>query len=175
MNKTFILSLLFICFSSVAFAQHKFEDIPLIKISDFEAEVPEDAWMPIYINSRIYYRIDTVIEKRKSYRVGIRTKVEMQKNESYWNRDKVKPEDEARMLNHEQGHIYLAYVFANSIENDMLKFKFTENWVEEVRAKFHELLGQHYDEYLAYDKETRHGNDAEKQEIWNSWFKWKLK
>lgn len=175
MNKTFILSLLFICFSSAAFAQHKFEDIPLVKVSDFEAEVPEDAMMPVYINSRIYYHIDTVIEKRKFYRVGIRTTVEMQKNESFWDHDKVKPRDEARMLEHEQGHLYLAHIAANHIEEDMLKFKFTENWKEEVRAKFHELLQHYYEEYSSYDKETMHSRYIKEQQKWNEWFKWMLK
>lgn len=175
MKNKFILSLLFFCISSVASAQHKSEDIPLIEVSDFEAEVPEDARMPIYINSRIYYHIDTVIKKRRFYRVGIRTTVEMQKNESFWDHEKVKPKDEAKMLEHEQGHFYLAHIAANSIEKDMLKYKFTENWKEEVRSKFHELLRKHHNEYLAYERETRHGSDSEQQEIWNSWFKWQLK
>lgn len=56
----------------------------------------------------------------------------------------------------------------------MLKHKFTENWKEEVRSKFHELLERHYNEYLIYDKETRHGNDIKNQKKWNDWFKWML-
>lgn len=125
------------------FSQHKLADIPLIKLSDFEASPPEDARMPIYINSRVYYRIDTVIQKDNHYKVEVKTKVDMQKNESFWNKSKVKSESEERLLNHEQGHFYLAHIAANRIETEIAKMKFGEDWREYSRACWNNWHGDY--------------------------------
>ena len=169
---TFMVILLFM--ENTAFSQHKYSEIPLIQISDFEATPPQDAQMPVYINSRVYYRIDTAIKKGKHYKVEVKTKVDMQKDASFWDESKVRPESQARLLNHEQGHHYIAHIAANRIEEEIAKEKFGENWKEEVRNKFRELNQQYYKEYLKYDEETQHGRDAKAQEKWDKWIKKQL-
>lgn len=174
MKHFFTLVLVLLIMENLAFAQHKLAEIPLIQLSDFEAAPPEDAKMPIYINSRVYYRIDTVIQMGKHYKVEVKTKVDMQKNESFWDKSKVKTESEDRLLNHEQGHFYLAHVAANRIETEIAKMKFGEDWKEGVRNRFRELNQQLYKEFLKYDQETQHGRDQKAQEKWDKWIRKQL-
>lgn len=135
------IGILVLCLStwnSVA-AQFKLSDIPLISVEDFQAPVPRKARHWIGIQSQIFYRIDSVVREGNQFRVMIRTKVEMRRDRSYWNRKKVKPKYEAQLLLHEQGHFYVSHIVANRLESYIAKLHFSENYEQEVRDKFNEL------------------------------------
>ncbi len=151
-----------------AHAQHKLAEIPLLKVEDYKAKVPENAPYPIYTNSRVYFRIDTVIQKAPhQFQVAIKTKVEMYQPNSFWNTAVVRENTVQRMLTHEQGHVYIAYIAANLIEKDMLTFTFTDNWRAEVSKKFQELNQKYGKMDGDYDNETMHSRNLAVQEKWN--------
>ncbi|TSJ43116.1 DUF922 domain-containing protein [Mucilaginibacter corticis] len=170
---TIILKKLWLCvilltFTVYAHAQHKLDEIPLLKVEDYKGKIPENAPFPIYTNSRVYFRIDTVIQKDPhQFQVGIKTKVEMYQPGSFWNTALVPENTVQRMLKHEQGHVYIAYIAANLIEKEMLTFTFTDNWRTEVGQKFHELTQKYGKMDGDYDNETMHSRDLAEQEKWN--------
>lgn len=64
------------CGVSNVTAQHRLIDVPKITLEDFQGQVPENSTFPIYINSRVYYRIDTAISKGVDrFKVGVKTQV----------------------------------------------------------------------------------------------------
>src|SRR5690606_37381514 len=144
------LLLLSVGISLSASAQFKHSDIPLISVNDFQAPVPRKARHWIGIQSQIRYRIDSVIRKGDQFRVVIKTKVEMQRDRSYWNRKKVKPKYEAQLLLHEQGHFYVSHIVANRLEAHIGKLLFSENYSQEVREKFDELHPKLYHQFSNY-------------------------
>lgn len=160
---------------SFVFAQHKFSDIQLIEVGDFQAKPPENSKFPIYTNSRVYYRIDTVIQNSKNkYEVHVKTKVEMYKEGSFWDSVMVKQDATARMLNHEQGHFYIAHIAANKLEKELSSLTYSENWKEEVNKKFHELNKKFGRMDVDYDEETLHGRDLTAQRKWDKWIRKQL-
>jgi len=172
----FLLSLtICACCATSVCAQFKLAEVPLLTLKDFRAPVPEKAKFPIYFNSRIYYRIDTVIQKKKNrYQVFVRTKIEPRADESYWDTIRIDKKDTTQMLIHEQGHFYLAYICGNNIEKAMPAFNFTANWKEEVKQKFFELLGNGHKTNTKYDEETAHGRNLKQQHKWNKWIREEL-
>lgn len=170
-----IYAMLFTFIAPSAFAQHKLADIPLISVGDFQATRTKDSPFPIYINSRVYYRIDTVIQKSANkFEVWIKTKVDLYREGSFWDKSAVKEEDVPRLLKHEQGHFYLAHIAANKLEKELPKFTFTENWQEEVRNKFHELNRKFGKMDAEYDQETLHSRNLKAQEKWDKWIRKQL-
>lgn len=156
-------------------AQKKLKDVPILTISDFRAPVPRNARFPIYFKYRIYYKIDTVIEKSNNkYQVFVKTKIEPRPEESYWDTERVHMKDVSQMLMHEQGHFYLAYICGSNIEKTMPTFNFTVNWKEEVRKKFFELLSSEDETNIRYDEETAHGLRLKQQTKWNKWMQEEL-
>ena len=95
----FLLSLtICACCATSVCAQFKLAEVPLLTLKDFRAPVPEKAKFPIYFNSRIYYRIDTVIQKKKNrYQVFVRTKIEPRADESYWDTIRIDKKDTTQM------------------------------------------------------------------------------
>lgn len=108
------------------------------------------------------------------FNVKIATKVELYGDGSFWDRKKVKKDAVPRLLNHEQGHFYIAHIAANLIEEEILKTVFTQNWQEEVRNKFHELNRKFNQMDVKYDQETMHSRNLKTQEKWDKWIKEQL-
>lgn len=175
-SKIWFSCLLFLAaFASTCFAQHKFADIPLIKISDFEGQPPSNSKFPIYTNSRVYYRIDTAIQVSEiKYKVIVKTKVELYHEGSFWDQKKVNSDVRERMLNHEQDHFYIAHIAANKLESELSSITYTSDYQEEVRNKFHELNRKLAEIDVKYDKETQHSRNLKAQEKWNIWVKKQL-
>ena len=168
-------ALLFLIFAYPASAQHKLSDISLITIDDFKGVPPKNSTFPIYTNSRVFYRIDTVMQKSEhKFKVRIKTKVEMYHEGSFWNTTLVKMDAVPRMLNHEQGHFYIAHIAANKLEKELPSFTFTENWKEEVNKRFHELNRKFGEMDVKYDKETMHGRNLTAQKKWDTWIREQL-
>jgi len=147
----------------------------MLTMNDFRAPIPENAKFPIYFRSKISYRVDTIIQRSKNrYQVFVKTQIKQKADESSWDSTKVNKDDIQRVLAHEQGHLYLAYICGNNIEKAMPTFNFTSNWKEEVRKKFFELLSKERKRNEKYDEETAHGIDLKNQAKWNKWFKKEL-
>ncbi len=153
------------------FAQFKLSDVPLISKEDFQGPVPKKAKYGIMIQSKIFYKFDSVVREGDQIRVRIKTRVEMQRDGSYWNHKKVKPKYDAQLLLHEQGHFYVSHIVANRLEAHIAKLRFSENYMQEVREKFNELQGKLYHQFSNYDKDTKHGMDADKQREWTGWLR----
>lgn len=161
------------CFNG--FSQHKLREIPMLKIEDFEGLSDANSKFPLYTSSRVYYRIDSVFKiSDKKFKIKIKTKVEMYKPGSFWDKSKVTAEAEPRMLEHEQGHFYIAHIAANRLEKQLAEEVFSENWAVEVRQRFNELNRKFAKMDHEYDDETLHGRNVKKQDKWNQWIKEQL-
>lgn len=167
--------LLLLTGSGRAFAQFKLSDVPLISKEDFQGPVPKKAKYGILIKSRIYYKIDSVAREGDRYRVWIKTRVEMQRDQSYWNHKKVKPKYDEQLLLHEQGHFLVSHIVANRLEAHIAKQQFGQNYVQEVRKSFNELHSKLYHQFSNYDKDTRHGMDEIRQREWTAWLRRQFK
>lgn len=167
--------LLLLAGSNSALAQFKLSDVPLISKEDFQGPVPKKAKYGIEIRSRIYYKIDSVAREGDRYRVRIRTRVEMQRDQSYWNHKKIKPKYDEQLLLHEQGHFMVSHIVANRLEAYIAKELFSKNYVREVRNRFDELHPKLYHQFSNYDKDTRHGMDEIRQREWTAWIRRQFK
>jgi hypothetical protein len=161
--------------SGRAMAQFKLSDVPLIKISDFQGPVPKKAKYGILIKSGISYKIDSVAREGDHYRVWIKTRVEMQRDQSYWNHKKVKPRYHEQLLLHEQGHFLVSHIVANRLEAHIARQLFSQNYEQEVRNSFSELHPKLYHQFSNYDKDTRHGMDEIRQREWAAWLRRQFK
>lgn len=168
-------AMLFAMLAVPVFAQHKLAGIPLITVDDFQGRAPKDAPYPIFINSRVYYRVDTVIQKSANkFQVFIKTKVDLDREASFWKSTEETTADRERLLKHEQGHFYLAHIAANKLEKALAAVTYTANWKEEIRAKFHELNREYGKMDAKYDQETLHSRDLKAQVKWDKWIRKQL-
>jgi predicted secreted Zn-dependent protease len=155
----------------LCFSQFRYAEVPIIKIEDYKGN-RGGAKFAAYTTSRVYYRIDTAIKlSDNKFKVLIRTKVEMNKEASFFDTTRLHKEYIPKLLNHEQGHLYLAYIAANKLEREMAKLKFSSNFVAEVRDKFREFNQIFGQDDLLYDKETNHSGNDKAQKKWDEKFR----
>lgn len=76
------------------------------------------------------------------------------------------------LLQHEQGHFYLALMCMKELLAKEKEQVFTKNNLNrQVQALFDDVMKKYRDLEEVYDKETDHSKNAEQQKKWNEYFK----
>ncbi len=73
----------------------------------------------------------------------------------------------ADLLNHEQGHYTIGVLCALEFKQTASARRFGENYDAEIRGLFDEILKKYLTLEKAYDAETRHMQDRERQKAWD--------
>ncbi|TAE78919.1 MAG: DUF922 domain-containing protein [Bacteroidetes bacterium] len=79
------------------------------------------------------------------------------------------PKDVPYTLNHEQKHFDLCEVYARKIRQKIAEKDFTKvkDTPAEINKIYNKLIAEYFKEQEKFDKETEHGINAAKQQIWN--------
>lgn len=73
----------------------------------------------------------------------------------------------AYILSHEQGHFDIAEVFARKLHKKMSEYKFnSKTYQKDLKKIYEEILEEKEETQNAYDSETRHSINKEKQAEW---------
>ncbi|TDQ10310.1 DUF922 domain-containing protein [Pedobacter metabolipauper] len=163
-----LLSMLFLT-PFLASSQHlRPHDIPKVTLADFKASVKPNAPYPVYINVRIYYRIDSVVKLSDlAYKLKVITKVEQNTGGSFFDQVKVPRKEVDALLNHEQGHLLIGFIIGNKIEKLMSEFIYTADFQGEVRYKFQEYERRLSELHNEYDTATNHSTYKDAQKEWD--------
>jgi len=164
-----LLLVYLIIFSVPLSAQHlRLHDIPNVTLEDFKAPVKADAPYPVYMNVRVYYRIDSVVKvSDNKFKLKVITKVEPDRQGSFFDRKKVPDHAIAGLLNHEKGHVVIGFICGNKITKQLSSKVYTSNYVAEVRESFHPLLRNLSDLHREYDEGSNHGMNKPEQKLWD--------
>jgi len=150
-------------------AQHlRPHDIPQLGLSDFQAPVKTDAPYPVYMNVRIFYRLDSIyITPEHTYRLKVITMVIPYAPGSFFDTKKVDAKQIPHLLEHERGHLIVGYITANRIEKELSALTYSADYPREVKKRFDDIERNLSYLHGEYDAGTNHSTDGNNQKKWN--------
>jgi hypothetical protein len=148
-----------------ASAQHlRPHDIPQVRLSDFQASVKTGAPYPVYLNVRIFYRLDSVnITPENTYRLKVITMVVPYAPGSFFNVKQIDPKQIPQLLEHERGHLIVGYITANRIEKELSASIYSADYLREVKIRFDDIERSLSYLHGEYDAGTNHSIDTNNQ------------
>ncbi|MBY0244958.1 MAG: hypothetical protein K2Q03_05840 [Sphingobacteriaceae bacterium] len=164
---------LFLClFNGISFAQkYKLRDIPIIRVEDFQGAKPyygiENGAALTSMRSFYYFNKFNVLPNG-CMRVYYDIKTEQNKKSSWISPLLFKnPKKLKIVLEHEQGHVMIAYLFGNELHEKLNK-NYCGNYKLQAKWIFQELIMKYKNLNILYDKETDHSNHSKNQLKWSS-------
>lgn len=144
------------------------KDIPELKLSDFQAAVPRGASHPVFINVITYYNFDSVVNiGNNRYKLRVRTSVDPDRKNSFFDQSRIRKHEVPHLLNHERGHVIIAFIGANIIAKSLNAKVYTADYTKEIAQEFQRLLTDLNVMQGVYDKATSHSMDYEEQRVWD--------
>lgn len=107
--------------------------------------------------------------KSAGNKLEVDTKVQYAlKDNSWYKPDKISDQ----LLNHEQGHLDIAYLFALELRNTCKSFNFDRKKIKaQIDSIYSALEKKYIEKELLYDKETNHMHNELQQKKWDDFFK----
>ena len=119
-----------------------------------------------FIYYRYYYQVDQQMDDG-TVKLIVRVKVLPDSAKSYFDLSRVKESYVANLLNHEQGHINIAYINGNRLRSALNLTVYSLNYKQEIKTAFDKYLAEFDKLQTQYDEETNHSIDAKAQRIWD--------
>ena len=162
--------ILFLSLGRTASAQVTYRDLP-VSWSDFTQTdvIRVNAHGTAAISVHTEYSWESAIKNNKTAYIDFRSKLTVNKNESYVLRKFMRTADadrKARLLRHEQGHYLISLLKHLSLEQAISEYRFTRNYKEEIRRVCKQVEDRAARMNNDYDRETKHSLIEDKQKEW---------
>jgi len=97
------------------------------------------------------------------------------RDKSWINRKRVtSPSQMEEIMDHEQGHYFIAYMEQQELLRTVAKTRFDANYQNEASALFDRIHEKYKQLSVNYDDDTRHMLDKQQQHSWDVYFKKRL-
>jgi len=167
-----LISCIFIFFFKISFGQDfQYLDIPTLKVEDFKGakstnSIENEA---AFTTWSVFYNIKQV--KKLDYKSSFVTynfTILMRKELSWIDKKLLKDQKQLdKILDHERGHLILAYALANGLRKRMNKVYYGD-YNKQSSIIFNDLFEKVKALQVKYDLETDHSNNRIEQKEWNS-------
>lgn len=166
----FLIVIFLVQFLPLQAQQYKYAQVPFLTPKDFLSSAYQKPRKTTVAYTGWHVH-NPITELRRisndKYYMRFSPKVYMRKDISWLDKKLLKNKKElARVLEHERGHLLIAYIVANALEKKMTGY-YSKYYKNEASA----LAGSIFSEFRVfernYDIETRYSNDYEKQREWN--------
>jgi predicted secreted Zn-dependent protease len=136
----------------------------------FKNDRPANAEHQAFTWSNISYQYKYLKTDGEKIEFQFNVTLKMDTAKSYFEKNKRLMND-TRLLQHEQGHADIAFIYALKLKEIFAKTSFsTKNYQNEIKNVFAKILEDMRADQLKYDAESEHSKNQEGQKKWDLYF-----
>jgi predicted secreted Zn-dependent protease len=151
--------------------QYKYSDVPVLTLSDFK-DAPKIKGMKNALAYTGFYVSYNIKEKsmvsNSKLKIVYQTRVFLRKDISWLDKKSLSRDKNklSQILNHERGHLLIAYILANELQKRMSKM-YIGDYHKQAKTVADMVFAEFRNFEYRYDMETNHSNNISKQREWN--------